>query len=417
MRNLLIIYASRTFPMRASQRDHLWSFQRYAEDCRCFYVNVAFGGVPAYLHRVKFDLVIFHWSFVGARVDREWFTKAMKRIGNVKAFSGIRVTMPQDEFVSMDLMCDLINDFNISVVFSVAPECEWEKIYRTVDAKKVRFVRVLTGYLDEGVIRKWDHLADRKILRPIDIGYRTVSQAIWGRFNLIKGQIAEVFEGVARDHHLTTDIAVGEEHFKMGDDWLEFLATCRYTLGIEGGSSLLDWDGSLSKEIYTYLRRNPQASFDELERNCIPPGKDGEIAVVAISPRHLEACLTRTAQILVEGEYNGILKPRIHYIPLKKDFSNLEEVLELINDETMRRDMVERAFCDIVKSGKYSYRHMVRIVMDVLYLQGQSGRVSDSRTVNLLYALNRLSQIADATFVYLYSKVRNIRNVLRGTRI
>jgi hypothetical protein len=401
--------------MRASQRDHLWSFQRYAENCRCFYVNVAFGGVPDYLGSVKFDLIIFHWSFVGARVDRDWFKKTLKRIENVKRFSGVRVTMPQDEFVSMDLLCDFIDEFNIETVFSVAPESEWSKIYRTVDTNRTNFIRVLTGYLDERLVRKWGVLAEHKTDRSIDIGYRTVSQAIWGRFNLIKGQIAELFENSPRDHGLRVDIMVGAQHFKMGDDWLMFLSSCRYTLGIEGGSSLLDWDGSLSQAIYSHLRVHPNASFDELERECIPPGKDGEIAVVAISPRHLEACLTRTAQILVEGEYNGILKPDTHFIPLKKDFSNVGEVLSLIKDETRRRDMVERAYSDIVNSGQYTYRSMVRLVLAVVQLHPQD-RIEttlNSFADRLRYFLNQVMQSGIFVYVYLYSRARDARNTLQ----
>jgi hypothetical protein len=415
MRNLLIIYTSRTQPNLATHRDYLLSFRRYATDCRSFCVNVSFGGVPSYLRKVKFDLIIFNSSFVGDRASRNWFVKAMERIANTKEFQGVRVAMPQDEFTSMDLMCDFINEFKIDVVFSVAPESEWKKIYRTVDFNRVKFIRLLTGYLDERVIRKWSKLVDSYTPRSIDIGYRVVSRATWGRFNLMKGKIAEIFEDAARHHNLRTDIAVGWEHFKLGNDWLAFLSNCRFTIGIEGGSTLLDWNGTLSEAISAYLSRNPQADFDELERVCIPPGKDGEIAVFAMSPRHLEACLTRTGQVLVEGEYNGVLRPYDHYIPLRKDFSNLEEVLEIIKDEPRRRDMVERAFLDIVKSDKYTYRHMVGVVLDALP-ENRTGHVSrslNSCVESFLYGLNGLSYMVDTSFVWFYSRARDVRNALR----
>ncbi|MBT8506740.1 hypothetical protein B1F79_04690 [Coxiella-like endosymbiont of Rhipicephalus sanguineus] len=45
-----------------------------------------------------------------------------------------------------------------------------------------------------------------------------------------------------------------------------------------------------------------------------------------ISPRHFEAVATKTLQILYEGEYSNILKPWVHYVPLKKDYSNFDEV-------------------------------------------------------------------------------------------
>ena len=45
-----------------------------------------------------------------------------------------------------------------------------------------------------------------------------------------------------------------------------------------------------------------------------------------ISPRHFEASALRLCQILLEGKYSGVMRPMVHYIPLKKDFSNFDEV-------------------------------------------------------------------------------------------
>ncbi len=76
----------------------------------------------------------------------------------------------------------------------------------------------------------------------------------------------------------------------------------------------------------------------------------------ALSPRHFEAILTKTCQVLVEGRYDGILEAEKHYIPLKRDFSNLEEVLEKVQDKAAVQVMAERAYEDIYLSGKYTYR-------------------------------------------------------------
>ena len=40
----------------------------------------------------------------------------------------------------------------------------------------------------------------------------------------------------------------------------------------------------------------------------MPSGWDS-YAFFAISPRHLEAVITKTAQVLVEGRYSGVLEP------------------------------------------------------------------------------------------------------------
>jgi len=398
--------------MRPSQRDHLWSFKNYAMGHSCFYVNLAFGGLPSYLKFVNFDLIIFDWTFVGTRVDRDYFKKTVKHMSRLKEIKAVKVCLPQDEFISMDVLCDFINDFDIKYIFSVAPPSEWAKIYKTVDAKRVRFIQVLTGYLDEVVVNKWSDLSRNSVQkRTLDIGYRTISTAIWGRFNLLKTRIADVFQKEAATRELNTDIKVGAEHFKMGDEWLRFLLDCRYTLGVEGGSHILDWDGSIHAAVTAQLKQIPNATYDDLILTCVPVEREGEINVVAISPRHLEACLTRTVQILVEGEYNGILKPNEHYISLKADFSNLPDVFEQMSDESVRIRIAEAAFQDIVGSGKYTYRSMVKTVLDEAIGSNQS-RMINGLTNYVLLTYNKVTLYINIVLVYSYSRIRELRSLL-----
>ena len=147
----------------------------------------------------------------------------------------------------------------------------------------------------------------------------------------------------------------------LGDDWFRFLASCKYTLGCEGGASMLDWDGSIRERTDRYQAEHPDAGFDEVEAACFP-GQDGTLDYFAIGPRHIEACATRTCQVLVEGDYQGILRPWEHYIPVKRDFSNLDEVLELIRRDELREEITENAYRDVIASERYTYRSFVREV-------------------------------------------------------
>jgi len=399
--------------MRSSQRDHLWSFKNYSSGHSCFYLNLAYGGYLTYLKYINFDLIIFDWSFLGTRVERKFFSRNIERISRLKESKAIKVCLPQDEFTSMDILCDFINDFNIRYVFSVAPSSEWTKIYKTVDQKRVRFKQILTGYLDESIVKKWSSLSNNDFeKRPLDIGYRTVSTAIWGRFNLLKATIADVFKKEAAARSLKTDIKVGAEHFKIGDEWLRFLVKCRYTLGIEGGSRLLDWDGSILAAVNEQLKKTPNATFEDLAQTCVPAEREGEINVVAVSPRHLEACLTRTVQILVEGDYNGILIPNKHYIPLKADFSNIVDVFERMKDSSGRTLMAENAYRDIVDSGKYTYRSMVQTVLAETIGSNQT-RTSDNIVKFVLIPLNNINVRINIFFIYAYSRIRDLRSLLR----
>jgi hypothetical protein len=143
-----------------------------------------------------------------------------------------------------------------------------------------------------------------------------------------------------------------------GDDWSRFMARSKYTIGVEGGASILDHDGSLRARVYDYELDHPHASFAEVEAACFP-GRDGELKLFAVSPRHLEACVSRTCQVLVRGEYNGVLEAGRHYIPVEPDFSNLDDVLETMRRDDRRHAISEAAFEDVVRGGRWTYRGFV----------------------------------------------------------
>ena len=200
--------------------------------------------------------------------------------------------------------------------------------------------------------------------RSIDIGYRAWRAEPWlGRHGFLKTQLAEQFTKKAQNRRLSPDISTREGDTFTGDEWYKFLLRCKYTIGVEGGASLLDWDGKAREKTQSYLDQHPDAGFEEVEAACFP-GLDGSLSLFAISPRHLEACATKTCQVLIEGEYNGVLTEGKHYIEIKPDFSNLEHVLDLIENDSLREDIVEEAYRDVVKSGRWSYRSFVRFVLE-----------------------------------------------------
>jgi spore maturation protein CgeB len=75
-----------------------------------------------------------------------------------------------------------------------------------------------------------------------------------------------------------------------------------------------------------------------------------------ISSRHFDAIGTHTCQILLEGRYNDILLPNQHYIALKSDFSNIEEVMDRFRDPLERNRIVEDAYNHIRNNHTYADR-------------------------------------------------------------
>jgi ketosteroid isomerase-like protein len=286
----------------------------------------------------------------------------MKRARRIAARAPLQLALPQDEFLGSEQVSAVIRDFGIDHVFSVAPESEWPLIYAGVDRERVRFSRVLTGYLDEDTVRRIDAIVADNPRRTIDIGYRTgPPKPFLGRQAMLKTEIADAVRERAPARGLRADISTSPEDTLLGDHWYRWLASCRYTIGVEGGASVLDRDGSILACTERVQTERPGATFEELEAECFP-GEDGKLDLRALSPRHLEACATRTAQILVEGDYNGVLEAGRHYLPLRRDLSNLDAVLALVAEDAERERVAEAAYRDVVASGRWTYRRLVEDV-------------------------------------------------------
>jgi hypothetical protein len=366
VRSILVVYGLMQHPLRSTLEDHLYSLRRYSQ-ARCFYANAMLGPVPGWMRRIEHDAIVFHTSFLSAmRWDPRVAPVLRERALALRESPAIKAAMPQDEFLRSGDLSAFIADAGVDVVFSVSPASEWPKIYAGVDHERVRFEPTLTGYLDERTMTRIGEILDESPKRSNDVFYRAGAERPYlGRHGMLKTEIAEAGRTEAQARGLRADISVSPGDALFGDDWFRALAASRWTLGVEGGASILDDDGALRAATERYVAEHPDASFDEIEQACFP-GRDGELSLFAVSPRHLEACATRTGQILVEGGYSGVLEPGRHYLPVRPDLSNLGDVLEEARDESRRLELTEAAHRDVVASGRYTYRGFVEGVERVL---------------------------------------------------
>jgi hypothetical protein len=358
---LVIYFHSLGFPMRKTNEQMLYCFERFSNHL-VYFLNLAFPP-PENLLQVHFDLVIFHDLLLCKRSLPRRFDRITKYAQPLKQLKGYRIATVQDEFTQTALLNDFLVEFDIRHIFSVAPPSEWEKIYPKLDHSKVKFDFCLTGYLDDHEITRIQNLEKQAIKRVVDIGYRaTPIRHSLGYIGYLKVQITDVFQAACKDLPLNINLSNDPKDTFLGDAWYNFLLSCKYTLGVESGASVLDKDGSVDKRVQDYLQLHPQASFEEVQAACFAE-LDGQLQLQVVGPRHLEACLTKTCQILTEGDYNGILKPFVHYIPVKKDFSNVAQVLELVAKDELRGKLVENAYRDIVQTGHYSFAAYVKKVL------------------------------------------------------
>lgn len=409
--NILILYTSNQYPMRATLWDQLYSFRRYS-DHNCFYLNLSIRRVPWYLKKIKFDLIVFGTLFLATRIVAEWFEPLRRKAQALKSFDAVKIAFPQDEYQYTEVLAGFIKEFGIDSVFSVAPESEWPKIYEDEGLAKVRLHSVLTGYLDDSTVQRINRLAKARRRRDIDIGYRTWRAAPnLGRHGFLRQQIADIFQAKAPGLGLVTDISTRSEDTLWGDAWYEFLLNCKYTISVEGGASMLDRDGKIQEKTEAYLAQHPGATFAEVEEACFR-GLDGTLNYTAISPRHLEACATRTCQVLVEGKYNEVLVPGRHYIELKRDLSNIDEVLDVIKQDDARDEITERAYREIIESGRYSYRDAVNFILEKSLADS---KVAASAKRGFIYYWMRVSEMVSwiQVALNLHSFVPKLKGRLR----
>jgi hypothetical protein len=388
--NVLVIYSLMDWPLKSTVKDHLRCFKHHSAG-RVFYLNLPLASPPRWIRSLKWDVVVYHTSFLSTRWIPELFDRNCKAAAPLRDLAPVSVALPQDEFIYADRLTEFISEFRVENVLSVIPVTEVATVFPGVDRSRTSFGQVLTGYLSEETLSRVGQILDESTVRQIDIGYRAWEGAPWlGRHGMLKREISEAVTAAAPRLGLVADCSTRGEDTFFGDDWFRFLARCRFVLGVEGGASIVDRDGQLKIATEKYLESNPDASFDEIEAACFP-GRDGEVEMFVLTPRNLEACATRTAQILVRGNYNGVLRPGVHYIELEPDFSNLDEVLAAVESDEIRERIVDRAYDDIVASGLYTYLALVdEVERSVLGHRVYS--VRDPRA-ELFLRLNRMREV------------------------
>ncbi len=134
-------------------------------------------------------------------------------------------------------------------------------------------------------------------------------------------------------------------------------------LGVESGVSAFDLEDEVLDEYNERQRLGLPVELDDLE--SLPRWED-VVHYRTASPRHFEAASLRVCQVLYEGHYSGVMEPMVHYIPLRKDFSNFDEVVAMIRDDDVVRGIAENAYRDLIASGDWSYKRWVAGIDETL---------------------------------------------------
>jgi len=333
--------------------EHINAFKKYSK----FYVhpvNVNYG-FPKKLNKIKFNVITLHYSLFGIYPFKlnDQFKNYLKKQVQAKIIS-----FHQDEYYFCKERFGLINEINIDTVFSLLNTKYHDQVYKkNSNVKNVK--NTLTGYVDDSLIQKSNNLHLNNDERKIDFGYRARHLPFFmGKGAQEKTNIAIQFNKRLKKSNYILDIKTKEEDRIYGDNWHAFVSNCKAMIGVEAGVSIFDLKGEVKILCEKFLKSNPNSNFNNIYEKILKKYEDN-IFYRTISPRVFECAAFRTCMILFEGKYNGIIQPNIHYIPLKKDFSNFEKVMLKFQDLNFREKLIENAYNDLIKNNKYSYESFI----------------------------------------------------------
>jgi hypothetical protein len=366
----------------ATVREHIHAFSAHSQ-FPVWEVNTHFG-FPSHLGKMQPSAVFLHYSL--------WLTtgylipKRMKQwLRNIDA---PKVAFFQDEFHYCQQRFQFVNDIGVDLIYThVHPEDIPDVWGRYTPRAAARFN--YPGYVDNKMVAAAEKFSLPDPTRDVDVGYRgRPLPAYMGSGALEKSFIGQRFAELAANTGLKVDIDTSEAGRLYGDDWYRFLGRCRAMLGVESGTSYIDLEDEVLHDHESRVATGRDVTLAGLQEG--PLGRwDHNFSYRTISPRHFEAAAFRICQVLFEGEYSEVLEPMVHYVPLKKDFSNFEHVVEMIGDPNIRDEIVENAHRDLIRSGRYSYERFVADVDQDLLAQGLDPAIDPRQRAQVDSALRR----------------------------
>jgi hypothetical protein len=350
-RKILLCYSAAS-TQTPTTHSYITAFSRYA-DAQVYYLNVT-GCVCPDVNLSQFDAVFLSYCArlcIDNYVSKEFLDKLSR-------FKGVTAVSIQDEYDSVNKELSALDFVQPDIVFTCIPEGQRQLIYPDSRYPKTEFIQVLTGYYDPASTRS---SLTPISCREIDIGYR--GREIGIRYGLLAKQKAEIgnaFKKKARDKGYNTDISILESDRIYGDRWFHWLSSCKAVLGSPSGSNIFDFDGSIAEACSQPLGPNKEtiSKINQL---------DQQYSMGQISPRVFEAASVGAAQIMYVSPYSGILEPHVHYIPVKTDNSNVDEILELIADHSCLDRVAKAAREHLIDSGDYTYKAFVAKVEAAMF--------------------------------------------------
>ncbi|MDB0031406.1 hypothetical protein N9E34_08055 [Opitutales bacterium] len=360
---------------------------------------------PAPLMELEFDAIILDVTLLALRWGNpRKFQKIKEKYQFIADSTALKIAFPQDEYDCSALLDRWMCDWGIDYVFSVLSS-GLDLIYPSF-SNKGTIKLAYTGYVDESLLDYPLKSFDR---RNIDIGYRARKLLpYFGEIGETKWKIAHEISSKLKGMNLNCNISCLESDQFNGVDWYEFINDCKFTLGSNSGSSVIDPDGSLRMCVISHLNKFPNSSFQEVKKICYNENSDVH-DFTALSPRNIECAILESGQILIEGEYSNLLKPWEHYIPLRNDASNLDEVLNAINENGEVLAMIKRCKEAILDHQELRFSNMAKNIIQLVQDSQKTSKIRQSSKILDFNNINNYNIRLNNTSSFVF-RMKNFRD-------
>jgi Glycosyl transferases group 1 len=328
-------------------RDFLFSFRAhsrhayyYVFDCRILDADTDFA---------QFDVILIFWSVYLLGPDLSEATRE-----RIRRAPPLKVLFLQDEYRDVRPMNAVMSQLGVQVMFTCVAAQDHETFYpKALIPSLEATYTVLPGYVPtylEAVS------VDPHAPRSLDIGYRSREVPYYlGDLGREKRIIADRFDAIASEHGFRSDISVRERDRLYGRRWLDFLAASRCVLGSASGASVVDFTGEIRRNCERHLSLSPAATYEDVKQRFFAD-VDWRVVIDTVSPRTFEAAAFRCTLVQHEGGYAEILDPERHYIRVRRDYSNIQDVVDRMRDHAYCQRLAENAYRDLIASRLYSYQ-------------------------------------------------------------
>jgi hypothetical protein len=273
--------------------------------------------------------------------------------------------MPQDDYHCPDDLDKLLNDIEIDLLVTIFHKERFLLYPKISNNSKCSVIQGQTIYFTD----TFNFLRDRFFTpiekRQYDVFYKATNDPVLpNSLGVKKALLSKSFEKALNLKDLKTNFPQGK-NLIAGNKWFKLMSNSRSILGSNSGSDFIIRNAVLADsfkkkfaDLSTEDREEPldEFNFNGIEKTMLP--------MTAISPRNIDAASIGTTQILVEGSYSNILKPGLDYLETDFNFSNIEYLLECLNNFKLIRNVTEHAWNTISTSPDLRFDRIFQHIIE-----------------------------------------------------